>query len=174
MMAWRKGQKGFTLIELMTVVVIVGILASVAIPMVSRYLRKSKTAEAGINLRKIYDGECAYYIEEKITEGGLVISKQFIQLPSTPALSTLGKGKRTGDFEGSGWGAIRFNPDSPVLYSYETSAAGSGLTSSFTVRALGDMDADSDTSLFERVGTVNANTGEVSGGAAIYTLDELE
>ncbi len=46
-------KKGFTLIELMIVIAIIGILAAVAIPMYSDYTRKSRTAEVQQNLNEI-------------------------------------------------------------------------------------------------------------------------
>ena len=46
-------QRGFTLIELMITVVIVGVLAAIAIPNYSEYVRKGKRAEARANLQQL-------------------------------------------------------------------------------------------------------------------------
>jgi prepilin-type N-terminal cleavage/methylation domain-containing protein len=57
----RERQDGFTLIEAMTVVLIVGLLASVAMPSYSRYLVKARRTEAVIGLHRIWDMQQAYY-----------------------------------------------------------------------------------------------------------------
>ena len=58
----RRSQ-GFTLIELMIVVVIIGILASIAIPRFMAASTKSKQAEAQQILKQIYVMQRAYHQE---------------------------------------------------------------------------------------------------------------
>ena len=69
-MKLQKGQKGFTLIELMIVVAIIGILAAIAIPNFLRYQCKSKQSEAKGNLGAIFTSNVAYFSEED-TYGGI-------------------------------------------------------------------------------------------------------
>ena len=59
----RKNRKGFTLIELMIVVAIIGILAAIAIPNFLKFQAKSRTTEARTNLGAIFTGETSYYGE---------------------------------------------------------------------------------------------------------------
>ena len=58
----RKSQ-GFTLIELMIVVAIIGILAAIAIPNFLTYQCKSRQTEAKVNLGGIGTANEAYYAE---------------------------------------------------------------------------------------------------------------
>ncbi len=58
-----RGQRGFTLIELMIVVAIAGLLAAIAIPNFLRYQGKTRQAEAAINLSNVYGLEISYFAE---------------------------------------------------------------------------------------------------------------
>lgn len=58
--------KGFTLIELMIVVAILGILAAIAIPAMSKYMKRAKTSEAKVQIAKMFDSASAYFLEEHV------------------------------------------------------------------------------------------------------------
>lgn len=56
---------GFTLIEMMIVIIIVGILAAAAVPMYTGYIRRAYTAEAKATLGAIRSAELVWYAEHK-------------------------------------------------------------------------------------------------------------
>lgn len=59
----NKFQRGFTLIELMIVVAIIGILAAIAIPNFTRFQAKSKQSEAKTNLKAVFTAAKSYFAE---------------------------------------------------------------------------------------------------------------
>lgn len=59
----KNNQNGFSLVELMVVVAIIGILATVAIPSVTKYMAKARQSEAKANLASLYSAEKAFYVE---------------------------------------------------------------------------------------------------------------
>ncbi len=56
--------KGFTLIELMIVVAIIGILAAIAIPNFIRFQARSKQSEAKSNMKSLFTAQKSYYQEK--------------------------------------------------------------------------------------------------------------
>ena len=56
-------KKGFTLLELMIVVAVIGIIVAIAIPNFLRYQTKAKQSEAKMNLKGLFTAEMTYFTE---------------------------------------------------------------------------------------------------------------
>ena len=173
--------RGFTLLELMIVVAIVGILASAAIPTFTRYLRKAKTAEAYEQIEKIANGARVYYMEGHHRKGaGSSLPSQF---PASAALSpavpccsgAIDKCAPTAaDWADPSWQALHFAMGDPHYYRYEHESIGTGASAEFTIRAFGDLDCDTVYSTFERYGWVEIQGNDISLQGGTYREQPLE
>lgn len=186
-MACRRVRGGFTLVELMIVVVILGILAAVAIPAFSRYVRKSKTAEATTNMAHIVTGQVTAY--QRSADNDLAHFVNAGPTPYDPPTASKYPPNAALWVDDPAWAELGFSLDTGHYYQYSASLSGGRELATlllalreidesppsggegFSVMASGDLDGDGTTSAFTRQGTVN--DGEIQM-APLDIVDELE
>ncbi len=154
----------------------VGILSAIAIPAFIKYIRRAKTAEATMNLRKMFDGAVVFYESERVDKNGNILPRRFPQ--SSPLSPKLSKCKEKAvlappeTWAAQGWRELEFAIHGPQHYQYEFVSEGHGEEARFTARAIGDLDCDGVFSTFERIGEIRA--GSINGGAGLYIEKQFE
>jgi len=135
-----RNRKGFTLVELMIVVAIIGILAAIAIPNFLNFRLKAKTSEAKSNLGAIRSTEVAYFAEWNWYVGGQGL---------TPTGDRTGNGGKVRWETTTRFSILGFAPEGNVFFDYSLDGAADSFDGlGFTGHAIGDLDADSQTSDF--------------------------
>jgi type IV pilus assembly protein PilA len=138
---------GFSLIELMIVVAIIGILTAIAIPNFLKFQLRSKAGEAKTNLAAMRTAEEGYFAEYAIYIG------TGIQSPATPPTAAKQPWPAlVPDFDTLGW-----LPEGDVYFVYLATVGGSA----FSLGAQGDLDGGGATSDF---GYIHPDSGGFDAG----------
>jgi type IV pilus assembly protein PilE len=131
-----KRTAGFTLIELMLVVAIIGALASIAIPSFLRYQNRSKRSEAFGNLVGIARAQESFFAANGVYVDSGVPQPAGLPGPAkqvwTPAADVA-------------FASIGFRPEGNVFHTYDVSTA-CGCPACYTATSYGDVDGDGNVS----------------------------
>jgi len=186
----RSRRRGFTLIELMIVVAIVGILAVLASYGVRKYVSNAKTAEARMSIGQIakmavqaYEREAGNVAPVSLGTSGSSAQRSLCTtaLNRVPATLDSVRGRKYQSQQAdwrqgtssSGWACLSFAIDNPQYFQYFYQGTNIDVrTGTFTAIANGDLTGDGTTSTFELDGAVT--NGQARTAPSIRETDSEE
>ncbi len=170
----NKNRSGFSLIELMVVVTLIGILSTVAMPILARQLRKSKTVEAYEALAKLRVGAKTYYMFTHWSAKGNILPHSFptgVKMVPHDGPKCHRVATPTSVWDANGWHDLHFSFTEFHYFAYAFSSNGAtGTSAKYTALAYGDLDCDTKRSTFELRGRVN-NEGDVATLGPMITAE---
>jgi prepilin-type N-terminal cleavage/methylation domain-containing protein len=133
-----RSQHGFTLVELMIVVALIGVLASIAIPSFMKYQARSRRTEAYVNLASIARAQKSFQAARGFFHDSA------LPWPDPDPYGGLGTGTMMwdGDSEAA-FAELGWEPEGRVFYSYHSNTTNNcSCTLCFTATAYGDVNAN--------------------------------
>ncbi len=133
-----RSQRGFTLIELMIVVAIIGILAAVAIPAFLDYMKKGKRSEAELNLNAIGKSAKAHFVENSSFPPNDAVLTPAAQCCGVNAQNKCAANDALWASD-QGWIDLAFSVSEPHYFQYQYDNISADVAAA---TAVGDLDCD--------------------------------